>query len=502
MPAVTYKNTEYVIPEIPLAPSYVVARAGPIFIARNGRTGLYQFIDEDLYRLLIQCKEELKKTEGGMILLKAGEYMLSSTFPDEDVRDKVFVTGEGRSTVVKAPSGVSPFNPNWVRLDNLLWYDEAGTEHDETLVVVTEVGDGAITNPKIANLAVTTEKIADGAVENTKIADNTIDLSRKALDGSLTNEKIADGTIDLTKKCTYVPVNKAGDSIPYLQFSSDGTIMGEVRAKPYELTVNGLGDTLGLDAKISVKVYKQTYFSGYVYPASDSTYLLGDTYYRWKRVYTVDTSLASLTADPTLASGLLWFRSDLGRLRFSPDGSAVKEFVHRDGDTMTGDLTISKTIPVLTLNDTSGNLLTKIQSSQTISFLLGGSQILLLHSGGAVFYCDPRGSGDLVRSLGASYLRWNNLYLGGVYTGGGKVAQDWLPNAHATYDLGKSDVRWNNIYGVNLYGTLIQAGDLGFNENTCPLCGREFQLGDEVVLKVVGKEGGIRTRPCHKNCPA
>jgi len=32
-------------------------------------------------------------------------------------------------------------------------------------------------------------------------------------DGSITNEKIADGTIDLTKKCTYIPLNKAGDTM-------------------------------------------------------------------------------------------------------------------------------------------------------------------------------------------------------------------------------------------------------------------------------------------------
>jgi hypothetical protein len=387
MPTVTYKNTEYVIPEIPLAPSYVVAKAGPIFVARNGRTGQYQFVDEDPYRLLIQCKEELKKTEGGMIVLKAGEYVLSKTFPDEDVRDKVFVTGEGRGTVVKAPSGVSPFNPNWVRLDNLVWYDEVGVEHDETLVVVTEVSDGAITTPKIANLAVTTEKlsdgavttskigdlqvttekIADGAVVNTKIADGTIDLSRKALDGSLTNAKIADGTIDLTKKCTYVPVNKAGD-------------------------------------------------------------------------------------------------------------------------TMTGDLIIEKDTPIL--------------------FLKGSSPQVQISEGQTLRFVDSLGRGLLDVSV-AQVLVWNELNMGGntisniddveasgSYRGGANVDQHWIPSTDAIYDLGSSTTRWRTLYAQN-----TQIGDLGFSENTCPLCGKEFQVGDEVVLKVVGKEGGIKTRPCHKSCP-
>ena len=34
--------------------------------------------------------------------------------------------------------------------------------------------------------------------------------------------------------------------------------------------------------------------------------------------------LAALTADPALAAGRMWFRSDLGKIRFSPDGTTVK----------------------------------------------------------------------------------------------------------------------------------------------------------------------------------
>jgi len=33
--------------------------------------------------------------------------------------------------------------------------------------------------------------------------------------------------------------------------------------------------------------------------------------------------LTSLSSDPTLSAGLMWFRSDLGRIRYSPDGSKV-----------------------------------------------------------------------------------------------------------------------------------------------------------------------------------
>jgi len=36
-----------------------------------------------------------------------------------------------------------------------------------------------------------------------------------------------------------------------------------------------------------------------------------------------EVTLASLEADPSLAAGKLWFRSDISELRFSPDGTAV-----------------------------------------------------------------------------------------------------------------------------------------------------------------------------------
>jgi len=39
----------------------------------------------------------------------------------------------------------------------------------------------------------------------------------------------------------------------------------------------------------------------------------------------IDITLPSLTSDPSLAKGKIWFRGDLGQLRISPDGSNVKQ---------------------------------------------------------------------------------------------------------------------------------------------------------------------------------
>jgi len=47
-----------------------------------------------------------------------------------------------------------------------------------------------------------------------------------------------------------------------------------------------------------------------------------------KNTFTVTGSyidFSGLTSDPSLVAGRMWFRSDLGKLRYSPDGSTVKD---------------------------------------------------------------------------------------------------------------------------------------------------------------------------------
>ena len=60
-------------------------------------------------------------------------------------------------------------------------------------------------------------------------------------------------------------------------------------------------------------------------------------------------------SDPELTSGLLWFNSNAGRLRFTPDGTTIQEFVNRSGDTMTGDLRIDKADPAIRLRNPGGD---------------------------------------------------------------------------------------------------------------------------------------------------
>jgi len=100
---------------------------------------------------------------------------------------------------------------------------------------------------------------------------------------------------------------------------------------------------------------------------------------------------------------------------------------------------------------------------------------------------------DVTYNLGASALRWNVIYVAGAYFYGGA-----MPGADNSYSLGFSTLRWSDIYAVNTHW-----GDLGFLETTCPKCGKEFEIGDNIILKVIrfnDEDGGIMTVPIHLEC--
>ena len=72
---------------------------------------------------------------------------------------------------------------------------------------------------------------------------------------------------------------------------------------------------------------------------------------------------------------------------------------------------------------------------------------------------------------------------------------DILLTADNTYDIGSPSLRWANIYAVNVY-----TGDLCFEEKVCDVCGRSFEEGDEIVLKVKKVDDYTRTVPIHVKC--
>jgi len=91
-------------------------------------------------------------------------------------------------------------------------------------------------------------------------------------------------------------------------------------------------------------------------------------------------TLEKLTSDPSLAAGKLWFRSDLGLLSYSPDGTAVRRIPY---GTINVDAHASRHKP-------------------------GGADALFP----ADYSILP--SADNTYDLGSSTYRWRNLYLGGA----------------------------------------------------------------------------------------
>jgi len=173
------------------------------------------------------------------------------------------------------------------------------------------------------------------------------------------------------------------------------------------------------------------------------------------RIETLETKFIARTTDPSLTSGLLWFRSDLGRLRFSPDGTEIQEFVNRFGDDLEGIFKLDGRFDVI--------------------------------------------AGSKVRILGASGLDFQ----GGDVTGTGNVVDmDWNPKEHNTYDLGLPGKKWKRVCAVT-----TNFGDIGFSETSCAECGKPFKAGDKIVLKVKNlipdeEGGGINCVPVHESCPA
>ena len=68
----------------------------------------------------------------------------------------------------------------------------------------------------------------------------------------------------------------------------------------------------------------------------------------------------------------------------------------------------------------------------------------------------------------------------------------------AFYDLGASDKRWKTVYSVAL-----NTGDINFSDRYCPICEKEFEVGDSLVNFVYKKTVTpflISTVPAHSDC--
>ena len=77
-----------------------------------------------------------------------------------------------------------------------------------------------------------------------------------------------------------------------------------------------------------------------------------------------------------------------------------------------------------------------------------------------------------------------------------RLMDEFLPVRNGEGFIGKAGQRFAEVRGI-----LVVAGDLGFEETTCPTCGQIFEPGEELMLRVISTgHAGIRTIPIHKGC--
>ena len=92
-----------------------------------------------------------------------------------------------------------------------------------------------------------------------------------------------------------------------------------------------------------------------------------------------------------------------------------------------------------------------------------------------------------VKTNGSTLVRLGNSAV--IYYGHG------FANYDNTYEWGDSAVRWSDIYCVTLH-----QGDTAFAEKTCAKCGKAFEVGDNIILKVTKIDDDTVTIPIHLGC--
>ena len=73
---------------------------------------------------------------------------------------------------------------------------------------------------------------------------------------------------------------------------------------------------------------------------------------------------------------------------------------------------------------------------------------------------------------------------------------DIVPSVDAQGELGTDLLRWGRIRGAQ-----VIAGDLGFDDPTCAVCGQEFQVSQPILFKIRKIEGAVKLAvPVHDFC--
>jgi hypothetical protein len=209
-------------------------------------------------------------------------------------------------------------------------------------------------------------------------------------------------------------------------------------------------------------------------------------------------TLEKLTSDPSLAAGKLWFRSDLGLLSYSPDGSTVRRIPygtinvdshasrHEKGGAdpirVLGSVTVDSITSSLLSPGTDFIVAEPVDASSTnplvsspdivlrakywadgVSAIVDAeirhtilsaltSKLSFMFNGSEKAYIDSAGN---LSVSGLQVLGTTVIDSSRVLRNIASVAQTILPSADSAYDLGSSSYRWRALYAVTVYGALV-----------------------------------------------
>jgi hypothetical protein len=192
--------------------------------------------------------------------------------------------------------------------------------------------------------------------------------------------------------------------------------------------------------------------------------------------------LAGQTADPYLVAGRIWFRSDLKQIRWSPDGTAVKQMYPADWSDITnkpstfppsahthyrGDITNFWSSPFWTnipdkpstfppsahasSHASRGADAVSLDASQITSGTFGSDRLNL-----SAIAQNIIPDAGYTRNLGSSSCMWNVLYVGEVQE---PLHDLWLDTASSTrrtiFHIGGSEVAYIDINGMHILTDLF-----------------------------------------------
>ena len=259
------------------------------------------------------------------------------------------------------------------------------------------VQDGSVGTDALADGAVTTPKLAESAVDTSKLNNGAV-TTNKIADNAVTGTKFANNSITTAKLANS---SVTSEKLGYLSVSTNNIQNSAVTSEKIEATIQNKNLVLNNGATSTPSLsFSSNHFSGLSYDGTDNT---------------IDVSISAF---------------DKVRI-----GNTSTEFIN-----MPDGIIISSFSEYLNINSDGIN-------KDDLSLTLNGD---IIASGSLL----P--SENIMFNLGSNSKKWNNLYVGNIFSDNEYVITTSLvPEVDNTGYVGSDTMRWGNMNAVNASFTLI-----------------------------------------------